>query len=167
MARLYPTLRSRCSRAELLQRARHLGIDVELVETLAGAPFVAGDDELAHLLGEPRPARGGLVGRLEQSRDLGVDIERRAAPANEALAAGGEHLADLDLPLGPSRRGVRRLHGRATLGFEVVFARESALADLVVEASAAEQGPYGHHDRERHRTEQDDREGVLHPRIVA
>src|SRR5271157_2164042 len=68
MARLYPTVRPTCSPVELLERSGHLGLHRERLEPLPHAPFIARDDELAHLLGE---ARLGLLraGRLEQARD--------------------------------------------------------------------------------------------------
>src|SRR5271170_5000694 len=55
MARLYPTVPPSCSPVELVQRSRHLGLHLERLEPLAHAPFVARDDELAHLLGQARP----------------------------------------------------------------------------------------------------------------
>ncbi len=88
---------------EFGERALHLGIDVERLETVAPAPFVARDDELANLALEAGIVRRRLRGR-EQLRDLGIDVERGLAAADEPRAAGAEHLADFGLLLGERAR---------------------------------------------------------------
>ena len=64
-------------RIELVERALDLGLDVERLEALARAPFVARDDELAHLCERARGRAALRCAGVEQPRDLGVDVERR------------------------------------------------------------------------------------------
>jgi hypothetical protein len=72
---------------------------------LARAPFVARDDELAHLLGEPWIVTVRLR-RREQLGDLCIDVERRLAAASEPtelpIAGGGEPYGSLSPVRPPS-----------------------------------------------------------------
>src|SRR5262249_45633765 len=110
MVRLYPTRRDR-SRIQLLERARDLGVDIERLEALTAAAFVAGDNQLGPPLGQPRVLRGsGLPLGIEQARDLRVYVQCRLAPAHPSFAARLQHLANFPLAFGADRRrvGTRR-----------------------------------------------------------
>src|SRR5579884_2181133 len=145
---LYPRWRPAGSRIQLGEGALDLGVLVERLQPLAFTPFVACPDELADLLDEAAVVLlGPLVGLDgEQPGELRVDVQGRLTAALAAVAAGAEHLADLLLALGPGGRGA----GLGDLaGGVVAFAREAALADLVVEAVLApgDEEQQGHHER--------------------
>src|ERR1700722_10207957 len=161
IGRLYPTARRLCSRLELLERALDLTVHVERLESLARAPLVAGEHQLADLRHEPRVVRIGslhaLLLLLQQARQLGVNVERRPATANEAFAARHEHLSYLQLTLGTSLWGVRR--GRGARDRVFAFAGDAAASDLVVGAAAPSGRQRHERDDQRERHEPEQREG--------
>src|ERR1700691_1074801 len=102
IGRLYPTARLSCSRLQLLERALDLGVHVEWLQSLARAPLVAGEHQLANLCHESGVVRSGSPPTLlapQQACHLGVDVEGRRSAPHEAFAAGDEHLAYLQLAL--------------------------------------------------------------------
>ena len=144
------------------ERARDLGLHVERLEALAHAPFVAGERPAgAPPRRAPRRALAAPRAAGQQAGHLGVDVERRLAPAHQPFAARAQHLADLLLVLGVGRGGVGGRRERAA--GVVAFAREPALADLVVHAvvAARDQEQHRHHQRERDRAEHDEGQPVL------
>src|SRR3981081_3533573 len=53
IARLYPTIKPLCSRTELLESPGHLGLDLQRLQALSPAPFIARHDQLADLPHQP------------------------------------------------------------------------------------------------------------------
>src|SRR5439155_17357044 len=83
---------------QLPELALHLAVDVERLLSLANAPLVAADDELAHLLDQLRV--GAQVGDRplsEELRELRLDLKRRLPPNPLPVCLGLEELADLGL----------------------------------------------------------------------
>src|SRR5690349_6045429 len=94
IARLYPTAHGYASQViesrsgvELGERARHLGLDVQRLESLPLAPFVARHHQLQHLLRDSLVVLRARRLRSRQLGDLRVDVQRRLASAYQPFAA--------------------------------------------------------------------------------
>ena len=130
-------LRLHAQRIELVERALDLGLDVERLEALARAPFVARDDELANLRHQSRivPAAAAPARAAARPRPRCRAAPRRGRPcARCAPSASGGSRA-------PARRGRRPSRAaRGLFGAGIELASQAAVADVVEHAAAAEAG---------------------------
>src|ERR1039458_1713966 len=144
MSRLYPTARTpACSGVELGEGSLYLGLDVQRLQTLPFAPFVACDEELQHLLRNP-PILCARRRRGRQPGELRLDVQRRLAPAHEPVPRRAQPPPDLLLALGPlglgsdPERGLLDLHALTERRHSPRRrASQPTLADLVVRSAFA------------------------------
>jgi hypothetical protein len=153
--------------------ALDLLVDVQWLLSLADAAFVAGDDELAHLLDQltvdSASSRRPLVEQLPQ---LDLDVEWRFAASLLAVGLRLQHLPDLGLAgLPGGRRGAVRDPRRQVA---VELDREWALPDLLERVPGPEHEG-DQRDRDRHQDDDEDhlsgaeaeRDGEHPPRVRA
>ncbi len=173
--------------AQLGESALQLGVELQRRETLASAPDVSRENQLADLIQEIGGGlRAGPGGGVEQPSGLGVEVQGGLSAAQATLVAGGEHLADLQLALGiVVALGVAVALGRAGGGgglrsepqnapairvvpavYPVLPAEEASAADLVVDApsraAVCKDEADGEQDGDGGDGEEDQGEGAVH-----